>query len=63
MICENLLSTKGFDKNIVFVNGNSVSVVIKADGELAENQIAQIQNVISREMNVEIENINITQKN
>lgn len=62
MICENLLSTKGFENNIVFVNGNSVSVVVKADGELAENQVAQIQNIVSREMNVEIGNINITQK-
>ena len=63
MICENLLSTKGFSKNIVFVNGNSVSVVIQTDGELATNQVAQVQNIITREMNVEIENINITEKN
>ena len=63
MICENLLSTKGFEKNIVFVNGNSVSIVVKTSGELAENQVAQIQNVVSREMNVGIENINITEKN
>lgn len=62
MICENLLSTKGFEKNIVFVNGNSVSIVVKINGELADNQVAQIQNVVSREMNVQIENINITQK-
>lgn len=63
MICENLLNTKGLNKCIVFVNGNSVSVVVKVDGELAENQVAQIQNVVSREMGVQIENINITQKN
>ena len=63
MICENLLSTKGFTKNIVFVNGNSVSVVVKIEGELAANQVAQIQNIISREMNVDVENINITEKN
>lgn len=63
MICENLLSTKGFEENIVFVNGNSVSIVVKTSGELAENQVAQIQNVVSREMNMEIENINITEKN
>ena len=63
MICENLLGTKGFEKNIVFVNGDSVSVVVKVEEELEASQVAQIQNVISREMNVEIENINITQKN
>ncbi|MBR3163263.1 MAG: SpoIIIAH-like family protein [Clostridia bacterium] len=62
MICENILGTKGLDKNVVFVNGDSVSVVVKVDGGLAENQVAQIQNVISREINVEIQNINITEK-
>ena len=28
MICENLIATKGFDKCIVFVNGESVSAII-----------------------------------
>ena len=28
MICENLISTKGFTNNIVFVNGDSISVII-----------------------------------
>lgn len=62
MICENILGTKGLDKNVVFVNGDSVSVIVKVDGGLAENQVAQIQNVISREMGTEIQNINITEK-
>ena len=62
MICENVLGTKGLDKTIVFVNGDVVSAVVKVDGGLAENQVAQIQNVISREMCVQIENINITEK-
>ena len=62
MICENILGTKGLDKNVVFVNGEVVSVVVKVDGGLAENQVAQIQNVISREMGTEIQNINITEK-
>lgn len=62
MICENILGTKGLDKNVVFVNGDSVSVVVKVDGGLAENQVAQIQNVVSREMGTEIQNINITEK-
>ena len=62
MICENLLNTKGFEKNIVFVNKDSVSVVVKVTDELTVDQVAQIQNVISREIGVEVENINITQK-
>ena len=62
MICENLLGTKGLDKAIVFVNSDIVSVVVKTQGGLAENQVAQIQNIISREMGVEVQNINITEK-
>lgn len=62
MICENILGTKGIDKSVVFANGESVSVVVKVDGGLAENQVAQIQNIISREIQVEVQNINITEK-
>jgi len=61
MICENLISTKGFNQNVIFVNGDSVNVVVGAD-ELKQEEIAQIQNIISREMKVEIENIHIMNK-
>ena len=59
MVCENLISTKGFSNNIVFVNGESVSVIIEASEELKQEQVAQIQNIISRELNAKIENIHI----
>ena len=62
MICENLLSTKGFDKNVIFVNGDSISVIIGKE-ELKSDEIAQIQNIISREMSTKIENIHIMTKN
>ncbi len=61
MIAENLLSTKGFDEVVIFVNDISVSVVVKAD-ELKQEQIAQIQNIISRELKVDISNIHISNK-
>ena len=61
MICENLIQTKGFENSIIFVNGSSVSVIIEAQ-QLEKDQIAQIQNIISREMNANIENIHITTK-
>lgn len=61
MICENLITTKGFENNVIFVNGNSISVIIGAN-ELKQEEVAQIQNIISREMNVEIENIHIATK-
>lgn len=61
MIAENLLSTKGFEKTVIFVNDISVSVVVKAD-ELKQEQIAQIQNIISRELKVDLSNIHISNK-
>ena len=61
-VCENLLSTKGFTNCVVFVNQDSVNVVIKTDSKLTTDKVAQIQNVVSRELNVKIENIHITEK-
>ena len=61
MIAENLLSTKGFENNIIFVNGDSISVII-GKAELSQDEIAQIQNIISRELNAEVENIHISKK-
>lgn len=61
MISENLIKTKGFENNIIFVNGESISIIIGAD-ELKQEEIAQIQNIISREMKAEIENIHIATK-
>ena len=61
MICENLIKTKGFENAVVFVNGESVSIIVDAQ-ELKTEEIAQIENIISRELNVEIENIHISVK-
>ena len=61
MIAENLLSTKGFENNIIFVNGDSISVII-GKAELSQDEIAQIQNIISRELNAKVENIHISKK-
>lgn len=61
MICENLITTKGFENNVIFVNGESVSVIIGSK-EMKQEEIAQIQNIISREMNAKIENIHIATK-
>ena len=61
MICENLITTKGFSNNVVFVNGESINVIIGAT-EIKQEEIAQIQNIISREMKAEIENIHIATK-
>lgn len=61
MICENLIKTKGISDVVIFVNDTQISVVIDAE-ELATEQIAQIQNIVSREMKAQIENIHISCK-
>ena len=61
MICENLIQTKGFENSIIFVNGESISVIIGAT-EIKTEEVAQIQNIIAREMKADIENIHISTK-
>ena len=61
MVSENLLQTKGFNNAVIFVNGDSVSVII-GKKELKQEEVAQIQNIISREMKAKIENIHISTK-
>ena len=58
MISENLIKIKGFDEVIIFVNGESISVIVK-DEQLSAEEVAQIQNIISREMNAKVENIHM----
>lgn len=61
MICENLIKTKGINDSVIFINGDSISVVVRAE-KLEQDQIAQIQNIIAREMQAEIANIHISNK-
>lgn len=61
MIAENLISAKGFKNVVIFVNDNSVSVII-GEKELQTEQIAQIQNIVSRELNVDASIIHISTK-
>lgn len=57
---ENLLKGKGFKDVVVLLNDNSTNVIVKSDSELKKEQVAQIENIVSRELNIEIEKIHIT---
>jgi len=61
MIAENLIKNLGFEDVVIFVNEGSVSVIVKAE-KLEEAEIAQIQNIICREIGVEAEMIHISLK-
>lgn len=61
MIAENLIKTKGIEDLVIFVNGESINVIVKGD-ELEKDEIAQIQNIVTRELEADIENIHIMNK-
>ena len=61
MISENLIKIKGIEDVIIFVNLDSISVVIKAK-ELNSDRVAQVQNIVSRELNADTSNIHISSK-
>ena len=61
MISENLIQNKGFENVLIFMNSDSANIIVEAD-ELTTEQIAQIQNIVTRELNVKIENVHISQK-
>ena len=61
MIAENLIKTKGIEDLVILVNEDSVNVIIKGE-ELEKNQIAQVQNIVMRELDAKIENIHIMNK-
>ena len=61
MIVENLIKTKGFDDIVVFINGDSINAVVKSQN-LNQQDIALLQNILSRELNAEIANIHISNK-
>lgn len=61
MIIENLIISKGFNDVVVFINEKSVNVVVKAN-TLSSEDVAKIQNIVSRELSVEIADIHISNK-
>ena len=61
MIAENLIIAKDFKDAVIFVNDESISVVIKVK-ELKQEDVAKIQNIVSRELNVGVEKIHISNK-
>lgn len=61
MISENLIKNKEFEDVVILVNNNVASVIVKARN-LKNEEIAQIQNIVSRELKIEASNINISNK-
>lgn len=61
LISENLIKVKGFEDVVIFVNDAKATVVVKAES-LKEEHIAQIQNIIVKQLNIDISDISITSR-
>lgn len=62
MICENLILSKDFEECVILVNDQSVNIIVHVEGGLDTERVSQIQNIISRELSTEIDNIHISEK-
>ncbi|AIS52375.1 stage III sporulation protein AH [Thermoanaerobacter kivui] len=58
MIIENLIKAKGFQDAVVLIDNGIVNVIVQAD-KLSEQEVAQIQDIVSRQTGVSLDNIKI----
>lgn len=61
VVAENLIKVKGFEDVVIFINDATATVVVKID-TLKKAHIAQIQNIITKQLSIEIKDISITNK-
>ena len=60
-IAEELIKLKGFENVVIYVNDNAVTVIVRS-ATLTSDQVAQIQNIVTRELDVSVSNISISNK-
>jgi hypothetical protein len=60
-VAEELIKLKGFDDVVIYETNDIVSVIVRIS-VLTDAQVAQIQNIVSRELSVQVSNINISNK-
>ncbi len=61
MIAENLIKNKNFEDVVILVSNDNASVIVKSSN-LNPDQVAQIQNIVCRELKLESNHITISQK-
>ena len=61
-IIENLIKNKGFSDVVILINDNNIDAIVKTDNikELKDDEIAQIESIVSRQLNAEIADIHIS---
>jgi len=61
MIAENLIKLKDFEDVVILVNDSSINIIVKKEN-LEQYDVAQIQNIVSRELGANVENIHISNR-
>ena len=61
MVAENLIKNKNLEDVVILVSNQNASVILQTN-HLTPEQIAQVQNIVCRELEISSENINISQK-
>ncbi len=56
---ESMIVSKGFEKCVAVINGETASIVVKCDGQLTPAQLAQINTVVYEYTGIEPVNITI----
>ena len=60
-VAEELIKLKGFENVVVLVNDDNVNVIVRI-AVLSKEQAVQIQNIVTKELGCEIQNISISTK-
>lgn len=59
---ENLILAKGFEKCVVYYNGETANIVVKSS-ELSAEQVAQIKDIVVEQTSLQAEYITIIERN
>ncbi len=59
---ESLICAKGFEQCVAVLNGDSASIIVRAEGELQAAQIAQINTVVYEQTGIAPTGVTIIQK-
>ena len=62
MIVERLIKAQGFKDAVVFINEGNVNVVVLNGSQLTRPQVAQIQEIVTREAKVTVDKIKLVAK-
>lgn len=60
-VAEELIKLKGFEDVVIYANDNAVTVIVRS-ANLSSDQVAQIQNIVTRQLDVSVSNISISNK-